>query len=62
MELFNQAADSVAVEGGVEVHGALYDEDNGDDGPFLPGRIGEASLVISFFLSELVLVFEVRIG
>ena len=36
VEFFRQAGDGVAVEGGVEVHGALDDENDGDDGPFLP--------------------------
>ena len=35
-ELLGQARDGIAIEGGVDIHGALDDKNDTDDRPFLP--------------------------
>ena len=43
---------------GVDVHGDLDDEDDRDDGPFLPHRVAEPQLIITFILGDLALLWE----
>jgi hypothetical protein len=37
LKIFGNAAHGIGIETGVEVHRDLDEEDDGEDGPFLPG-------------------------
>lgn len=51
--LCSQLIDGAGVDGGVEVHGALYDEDDGEDSPFLEPGEAEAELFVGVLLLKL---------
>ena len=47
MEFFGYASEAVRVETRVEIHGQLHQEDNSEDGPFLPLWEGVAQFTIA---------------
>lgn len=60
VEFLRDAADGVGVEGGVEVHGHLDQEDDAENGPFLPFWEGEAQLFVAVVLGDFDLVVGAR--
>ena len=56
VELRRNTTDGIAVEGGVEVHGDLDDEDDGEDVPLLLIGVGVAQLVVAVVLGDFILV------
>ena len=63
-ELLGHARDSIAVEGGVEVHRHLDAEDNGENGPLFPRGEAKAELIVAVELVDLDLVIlpSLRLG
>ena len=51
-KLIGEWCDGVGVDGGVEVHADLDEEDGEKDGPLLACREGEAETVVAVFIVE----------
>jgi hypothetical protein len=50
VRILGNAAHGIGIETGVEVHRDLDEEDDGEDGPFLPGGKGEAKFIAAVVL------------
>ncbi|KAI6766073.1 hypothetical protein HG530_007143 [Fusarium avenaceum] len=56
IELLRNTRDGIGVERGVEVHGDLHPEDDGEDVPLLPLRVRVAQLIVAVVLCDFVFV------